>query len=266
MDNRRNDARALAIHRPLLFTLVYFAVSVCLNSGMILIGQRMAAITYAGMIAVAMQSLLALSVLTWLGWLRRVGFNGPTQWRNLHLLWLPALLALLYIGSAVVTPIVNVFALILAITFALLTGLNEEASFRGVILQAFSPYGSLVGAALSALFFGVAHLCNLLAQLPVQIVLGQVIGGFLLGFGFAACRLRTKTIWPLILFHALYDLPANMMLFDTRSNVAIYAMLAHISPVTIALGLIAPGFILACYGLFLLRPRPQASREVGISS
>lgn len=258
MDNTLDAARIFATRRPFFFALIFFAVSFCLNSVMILIGQSVGAILYVGSVAAIMQTLLALGVLVWLGWLRSSGFNGPSRWHHLHLLWLPILLALFYLASALVTPTASATVLAVAITFALLAGLNEEACFRGVILQVLSPYGPFAGAALSALFFGFAHLSNLFAHLPVLIVLGQVIGGSLLGFGLAACRLRTRTIWPLIIFHALYDLPANMTLFGIRSSAAVYSMLSDLSLVTVALGLIAPGFILACYGLFLLRPRPSA--------
>lgn len=30
-------------------------------------------------------------VLIWLGWWREAGFNEPSRWRNLHLLWFPLL-------------------------------------------------------------------------------------------------------------------------------------------------------------------------------
>ncbi len=269
MDHRPNSAKAFAAHHPLLFALIFFAVSFCLNSAMILFGQKVVAIIFVGIVAVTMQVLLALGALVWLGWLRKAGFNGLSHWRSLHLLWLPALLSLIYIGSAFVTPVTSAGAIALATTFSLLTALGEEACYRGVVLQALSPYRPFAGAALSSLLFGLAHLNNLLTHLPTPIILGQVIGGFLLGFGFAACRLRTQTIWPLILFHALYDLPANITLFDIRNVTTVNAVLSNTSSVTIVVGLVAPGFILACYGVFLLRPRRpqlQAPRQQKTSS
>src|SRR6266852_2873442 len=60
-------------------------------------------------------------------------------------------------------------------------------------------------AALSALFFGLLHVSNLLIY-PPCLVLAQVFDVFLFGFCFAACRLRTNTIWPLIIAHASSDL------------------------------------------------------------
>jgi hypothetical protein len=38
------------------------------------------------------------------------------------------------------------------------------------------------------------------------IVLAQSVGAFCDGAGFAAIRLRTNTIWPLIILHMLHDL------------------------------------------------------------
>lgn len=209
----------------------------------------------AGIIDVSMQSLFALGILGRLGWLRAAGFNRPAEWRDLYLLWVPALLALFYLASTLVTPAASAGVVIFAVIAALLTGLDEEARFRGVILQSLSPLGPLAAAALSSLFFALAHFNNLLTHAPPLIVLAQVVGAFLLGFGFAACRLRTRTLWPLIILHALYDLPADITLFNASNARTINATLAAISPLATALVLIIPGFILACYGLFLVRPR-----------
>jgi membrane protease YdiL (CAAX protease family) len=254
MDSKPNYAKALATQYPLLFALVFFVISFCLNCGMVIIGQHVVAIAYIGVLAAIIQSFLALGVLAWLGWLQVAGFNTPSHWHNLYLLWLPALLALFYLTSTVTTSVSSVTVVIFAVIFALLTGLNEEACFRGVILQTLLPYGPRKAALLSGLFFSLAHFTNLFTHLPSIIILGQVIGGFLLGFGFAACRLRTKTIWPLIIFHALFDLPANVTLLD-KSTTTVYSLLYSLSSITVLFGLITPGIILTGYALFLLRSR-----------
>src|SRR5260221_166416 len=62
-------------------------------------------------------------------------------------------------------------------------------------------------AARSALFFGLFHLQNLLYY-PPSTVLVQIMVTCLFGFGFAACRMRTNTICPLIIFHAGNELIA----------------------------------------------------------
>lgn len=254
MEHTVKNWKTWATHSPFFFALAFFAVSSCLDIGIIFAGQSGIAIGNAGIVDVVVQSLLALGTLRWLGWLRAAGFNGPSGWRKLHLLWVPALLALFYLASAFVTPVSGAGVLIFAIIAALLTGLDEEARFRGVILQSLSPSGALAAAGISSVFFGLAHLNNLLTHAPPIVVLAQVVGACLLGFGFAACRLRTGTIWPLILFHALYDLPADITLFNASNARTIGTTLATLSPLATALVLIIPGLILACYGLFLLRP------------
>lgn len=253
--------KTFATRYPFFFALGFFVVSLSLATVISFVGRLLGSTAGAGIVDLVVQSLLALGVLVWLGWLRAAGFNSPSQWRSLYLLWLPALLALFYLSSFYVTPVSGMAVVIFAAMYALLTGLSEEASFRGVILQALLPYGELRGAALSGLFFGLVHLNNLLAFGPSLIVFAQVIGAFLLGFGFAACRLRTNTIWPLIIFHACYDLTTDITLFNPRTNAPATSN-SLLAPMTVAIALIIPGFILACYGLFLLRPRRPLAKQV----
>lgn len=263
METRSKSVKTFATRRSFFFALLFFAISFCLDIGINIEGRRVVPEVYVGLLDAAVQSLLTLGTLGWLAWLRLVGFNGPSRWRNLYLLWLPALLGILYLASAYVTPVSGVPAVILAAVSAFLIGLEEEARFRGVILQALLPIGPLGGVTLSSLLFGLAHLNNLLTHLPASLVLAQAIGACLLGVGFAACRLRTRTIWPLIVFHTLYDLPANMTLFGTRGIVETHSTL---SSTAVGAALIVPGFLLACYGLFLLRPsfsRRQRQKQLG---
>jgi membrane protease YdiL (CAAX protease family) len=166
-----NPLKTFATRYPFFFALAFFVVSLCLVIVITLVGRSLGSTAGAGIVDFVVQSLLALGVLVWLGWLRAAGFNGPSQWRSLHLLWLPALLALFYLSSFYVTPVSSAGVVIFAAIYALLTGLNEEAGFRGVILQALLPYGRLRGAALSALFFGLVHLNNLFVFGPSLIVL-----------------------------------------------------------------------------------------------
>jgi membrane protease YdiL (CAAX protease family) len=150
----------------------------------------------------------------WLGWLRLAGFNGLSKWRSLYLLWLPGLLALFYLSSFFLSMHVSgARVVVLAALVALLNSLSEEARFRGVILQALLPYGWLRAAALSAVFFGLAHLTQFLVYPPL-LAFEYVVGAFALGFGYAACRLRTNTIWPLIIFHACGDLFPNFTVLN----------------------------------------------------
>jgi hypothetical protein len=53
-----------------------------------------------------LEILLAIVVLSRLGWWGEVGFNRPSRWRNLHLLWFPLLIGALLplLGGVKVPP------------------------------------------------------------------------------------------------------------------------------------------------------------------
>lgn len=260
MENTNRQLKVFAVRHPFYFALAFFSLSIGLDMGIIEVGRAMGMATiYSGITDIVVQALLALCVLMWLGWLQEAGFNQPIRWRSLHLLWVPALLALFYLLSFVGGPHFSRGTLLFTAAYALLVGFNEEARFRGVLLRALLPCGTLKGAVISSLFFGIAHLFNLLSGGPLPIILAQFIGAFLLGFGFAACRIRINTIWPLIIFHALYDFPALITLLSAKS---IAAETATFAPLVTMIGLIVPGFLLACYGLFLLRTQPQPSQPL----
>ena len=245
MEQKPNGIKAFATRSPFFFALVFFVVSFCLTLVDFFV------LPYGTDQVV--QSLLAIGVLVWLGWLRLAGFNGPSQWHSLYLFWLPGLLALFDLSLIFLTIHVSgAIVVVLAALIALLNGLSEEARFRGVILQALLPYGWLRAAALSALFFGLAHLTNLLAYPPL-IAFGYVVGAFAFGFGYAACRLRTNTIWPLIIFHACGDLIPIFTVLNGSTVPALYSSSWYVI-VTIVFW-----FLLAGYGLFLLRPRRQSA-------
>jgi membrane protease YdiL (CAAX protease family) len=263
MSNRSKTVQAFAADHALRFALLFFAASVCLGLALHVLLPAPTIARGTNFIDLIMQMLLAVSVLAWLGWLQGVGLNAPSQWRGLRLLWLPALIALFYLSPLLFLHVPNTGLIEYAAVFALLTGLNEEARFRGVILQALLPYGPLGAAALSALFFAAAHLNNLLFFGANLLVFAQVVGAFLIGFGFAAIRLRTNTLWLLVIIHALYDLTADIALFAAPRSMSA-ADTPLLAPQTVTLALIGLGLILAAYGLFLLRPRGPSTRPFTI--
>lgn len=249
-EQQSNSIKVFAARRPFLFALVFFVVSFCL----VLVDNFVLPFPTPPFDQ-AVQCLFAFGVLAWLGWLPLAGLGAPSQWRSLSLFWLPGLVALYFLFSfLLITHVSGTMVVVLSVLYALLNGLSEEARFRGVILQALLPYGWLRAAALSALFFGLAHVTNLLVYPPL-IVLTGMVGPFLFGFGYAACRLRTNTIWPLIIVHACADLIPT---FSTLNGRAVPALLG-IS--WYGIGTFGCYFLLACYGLFLLRPRRQPHLE-----
>ena len=155
-------------------------------------------------------ALIVLVVITFLTvallrWWRTIGYNEPSAWRDLYLLILPAVVVVVFplIGGLKVLDWSTV--LYLAAGY-LLTGIHEETIHRGIILRTLRPFGPFRAALISALLFAISHLANLFVRANPAVVIAQVIGAFCDGFGFAALRMRTNTLWFLVILHALHDL------------------------------------------------------------
>lgn len=147
-------------------------------------------------------------VVTGLVWrlsgFREAGFTGPRSWRNLHLLVLPAVLAVIPLVAGF-RPVDALGTLIVGYA---LTGFMEEALWRGLIPRVLRPTGPLAAVLFGSLLFGAAHLPNVLFRDSAILVVAQAIGAFCFGVGYAAIALRMGTIWPLMVLHALTDLCA----------------------------------------------------------
>lgn len=189
-----------------------------------------------GLLGIALQTVALVAVLSALGWWRTVGYNHPREWRDLRLLWLPAVVILippLILGANSI----DGGTLMVLLLGYLLTGITEEGIFRGLILHVLEPTGARRAAVISAVLFGAMHLVNLLIRANPAIVLAQCVGAFCDGVGFAALRIRTNTLWPLIGLHMLHDL----LLKFTRLPV----IPLDVAQVT----------VLMIYGFYLLRKR-----------
>jgi hypothetical protein len=146
-----------------------------------------------------------LGVVMWQGW-RDVGLDRGTDARGWRLTWLP----MIYIlgGLAVATflglPPATVLMLILLNT--LLVGYSEELMFRGVLLQAFRHATSIwLAVLLTSAVFGAVHSLNVFVTGDLRVALIQSSAAFLSGLVFIALRLRTGSLWPPIIVHALWD-------------------------------------------------------------
>ncbi len=90
-------------------------------------------------------------------------------------------------------------------------GFMEEAIFRGLLLgiiaeiAAGRKYKNLLTVAVSSAIFALYHIFNLFAGAGAGETLLQIGYSFLTGAMFAAALLRTKSIYPCIALHALFD-------------------------------------------------------------
>lgn len=159
-------------------------------------GQRLVAVL---VLAVAVTAVL-VATRSW----RVVGFVGPRRWAHLQLLWLPALHALVPSLWGLHSPGARLLA-VLVVGYAA-TGFAEEALYRGVVLGLLRPVGVLPAVLLSSALFGCAHLTNTAFGASPVITAAQAVGTSCFGVGYAALRLRTGTLWPLVVLHVATDL------------------------------------------------------------
>lgn len=97
-------------------------------------------------------------------------------------------------------------ALLLALASVALAGVVEEVAFRGILLTRLRPRGLWPAVAISSALFGLLHVANLVLGSPWYTVLLQVTFAAMAGAGYAAMRLRTGSLWPPIVLHAMFDL------------------------------------------------------------
>jgi membrane protease YdiL (CAAX protease family) len=135
------------------------------------------------------------------GW-RAAGFNARV--RQPRLLALPTGVALVPLVGGVHLPGAGLLAVLVA-GYAT-TAYAEEALYRGVVLGLLRPAGVRPAVLTSSALFACAHLPNVLfGQAPV-VTLAQAVGTFCFGVGYAAVRLRTGSVLPLMALHFLTDL------------------------------------------------------------
>lgn len=81
-----------------------------------------------------------------------------------------------------------------SVVAATLVPFAEELFFRGLGVRALLPLGGAGAVGITALAFGLGH--GLLVALPVLVVFGAGLGWV---------RLRSGSVWPGVLAHALYN-------------------------------------------------------------
>jgi membrane protease YdiL (CAAX protease family) len=197
-------------------------------------------------------SILAVTLITVLGWWKEIGFTLRLNWREwvsyLPLLILPGLSALVSDFQVSSPAQITFFAL-----FAFTIGFAEEVIVRGIFLRIFLPKGRVHAVLMSSLIFGLMHLGNLLMGADLGSTLTQVVYATLIGIAFAGILSYGRSIWPLIVIHALVDFFPKLS-GSTADNSGM--------DIVSALILVAVQIPFAIYGYWLLRRRMKAEQAV----
>lgn len=119
--------------------------------------------------------------------------------------------------------------------FAILVGFVEETIYRGIMIKILLPLGNLKAILLSSLLFSFAHILNLLSGQSINETGLQLIYSLLIGIVLAQLFIKTRNIYPLILFHMIHNL--IQFLGNGASNVVVDSLIMVIlclSAITLA--------------------------------
>ncbi|MGH3145524.1 MAG: lysostaphin resistance A-like protein, partial [Rubrobacter sp.] len=161
----------------------------------------------------ALTILLGLGLLAWLGWLRDAGFNRPSRWNNLRLLWFPLLVSALTLSGGVFVSGATSLASVLLVGVVATVG--EEVLFRGVVWRALVPRGPVHAMVLTSLLSGVLVLGRTATDGPWPEAVRLTALALCGGFTYAALRWRTTSIWPVILIHTAFAFATDIATLGT---------------------------------------------------
>ncbi len=188
---------------------------------------------------------LPVVALTALGWWRLAGFTIRPTWRRLVPLW-PLVVLYVVVPLAVLPALVGVADhtpgyLALVVVAALSVGFGDEALFRGVVLQALLPSGTLRAVIISAVLWAASYLGVIAAGVNPVLAGVQALHMVGMGVAFAAAVVVTGTIRPLVIIDAATQVPYFIL---PAAN-------SRPDPVTVVVEL-TMGALAAAYGLWLL--------------
>jgi uncharacterized protein len=210
-------------------------------------GSLGALVSQRVVLATPVAALFLLVVAKRMGW-NDLGLHGPRPSGSTWLLWPIGVYIILFVAIASLNHHFVFPALAFVAINTAFVGFSEELAFRGVLwgaarkAMAFWPGMLLVSA-----LFGSVHLLNGFITGQFAEAAKQAFTAFLSGFGYLALRIRTRSLWPMMIGHWLWDLSVFLSASGTTAPAA-----ADGGPNKLLYGaaLVAP---VALYGLWLLR-------------
>jgi len=152
-------------------------------------------------------------------------------------------------------------------------GLSEELLVRGLILGILllkwgnTRKGIYLSVIVSSVIFGIAHLGNFIAMPSILLAtLSQVLYAIFIGIFFAACVLRSKTIWPVIILHSTIDFFGQIQQIAVGGGIEAANKALASTSLLQALQPIAIYFMLASYAFFILKKVTPADIQYKFSN
>ena len=193
-------------------------------------------------------SIFLLVVLYFLKW-DKLGFNAPRPPRSLLLTWLPMLYIVFLLGGAIVAGLPPVTTIAIVLVNCILVGFSEEVMFRSILFRGALGCMRLWPALLfTSVLFGLIHTLNVFSTGNLAVAMLQACAAFLSGLLYIAIRIRTQSIYPMMVIHTLWDFSLFMVVhasgeIDQKVEVSFGVLV-------VPLLFIIPLF---AYGFYLLR-------------
>jgi membrane protease YdiL (CAAX protease family) len=219
-------------------------------------------VSHQVVLSLILAPLFLVAAVVYLRWQRAVGLNAAQPARSWLTLWLPALFILCLLGFGLLLGLPPTQVIIVVLINTLLVGVSEELMFRGIVFQgALSRFKIWPAIWITAVLFGSVHALNGFMTGDFGAALAQTLQATLSGIWLQAIRLRTKSLYPAMLIHGLWDFALFILgnavaaSLTERSLDAAEPSLAQQFAVAIVAAL--PLFL---YGLWLLRGIGQKSK------
>ncbi len=182
------------------------------------------------------------------GW-RDMGFLAPSPPGWWKLLWLPALYLAGLAAVGVTTGKLEAGAVTMVLINTAMVGFSEELAFRGVLWGAARralPFWG--GFLLVSAAFGSVHVFNAILTGELAGAGVQALNAFMSGCAYLAIRIRTRSIIPIMVIHALWDF--TVFLVGSGGSGKAAPPVDVTEQLTFGLILTGPLFL---YGLWLVR-------------
>lgn len=169
-------------------------------------GSLEALVTEQIVIALIAAPLFLVGVVSYSRWDKReLGLKASQNWR---ILWFPVLFVLAFMGTAVAVGLPATRVVVFALINSLLVGISEELMFRGIIFRGLlmqPRIGIWPAIWITAFLFGGVHSLNGFMTGDFLSALAQALAAIMSGIWLHAIRLRTKSLYPAMLIHGLWD-------------------------------------------------------------
>lgn len=157
----------------------------------------------------------AVAIVAFLGWGRTARLTSKPDWKGTLYALIPAAITLGLLGIGLLSAhlnevdigaILTTGFLLKLVLFVALVGIFEEVLFRGIVFHGLElRTGPVLALFISSFLFGSMHYVNWISGQNLADTHAQVLHAGFSGILYAAITLRTNSVWPGAVLHALWD-------------------------------------------------------------